>query len=451
MLDVVASLRSSAGSERSEGSKKPIYQSRGVFHSLHVGGYKNRMRVYVKNLNGNPLMPCKPAKARKLLRDGKAKVVNRCPFTIKLQWDCEENVQDVTLGIDKGSHLTGISCVGNGKILMSGEVHHRTDIKDKMDARRANRRKRRSRKWYREKRFLNRASSKRSGRLPPSIKAQSEEVIRVVRKIPLPISHIVVEDVQVDIARLNNPLTIGKAYQKSNRLDENLRIATLLRDGYQCTQCEKKNIQLDAHHIIWKEDGGKDTIQNLITLCKSCHDKVHRGKLKLDVEGVSGFFDQIAQRTMQGKTYLYEKLSQIAKFKKVFGYQTSAYRKSLSLPKTHDIDALCVAILETGEVITVSRENFYKINFRPRQTRRQYHDLPRKGVGRVRYQVNCELEGFRKGDIVRVKGKWVKQINSIYSNGYLAFARVDGEPTAAKPKDCKLLKRGQTVIWEKAV
>ena len=306
---------------------------------------------------------------------------------------------------------------------------------------------------------MNRASSKRSGRLPPSIKAQSEEVIRVVRKIPLPISHIVVEDVQVDIARLNNPDLHGADYQESNRLDENLRIATLMRDGYQCTQCEKKNTRLDAHHIIWKENGGKDTIENLITLCKGCHRKVHKGKLKLDVEGVSGFKDRIAQRTMQGKAYLYEKLSQMAQLSKVFGYQTSAYRKSLGLPKSHSIDALCVATLkadsdtlssiETGEVIKENYENFYKINFRPRQTRRQYYDLPRKGVERVRYQVNCELSGFRKGDIVRVKGKWVKQINSIYSNGYLAFARVSGEPNCAKPKDCQLLKRGQTVICKK--
>jgi len=422
------------------------------------------MLVYVRNKDGKKLMPCKPAKARKLLRDGKAKVVNRCPFTIQLQWDCEENVQEVIVGIDKGGSVTGFSCVANGKILMSGEIHHRTDIKDKMDARRANRRNRRSRKWYREKRFLNRASSKRSGCLPPSIKAQSEEVIRVVRKIDLPISHIVVEDVQVDISRLNNPDLYGKAYQESNRLDENLRIATLMRDGYQCTQCEKKNIQLDAHHIIWKEDGGKDTIENLITLCKSCHDKVHRGKLELDVEGVSGFKDIIAQRTMQGKTYLYQALSKIADVSKVFGYQTSEYRKSLGLPKSHCIDALCVATLrevyrftETmvhesfSEVIKENYENFYKINFRPRQTRRQYHDLPRKGVGRVRYQVNAELEGFRKGDIVRVKGKWGKQINSIYSNGYLAFARVLGEPNSAKPKDCQLLQRGQTMVWEKVV
>jgi len=411
-------------------------------------------KVYVINKNGKPLMPCKPAKARKLLRDKKAKVVNHCPFTIQLQWDCEENVQEVTIGIDKGSSITGFSCVASGKILMSGEIHHRTDIKDKMDARKANRRNRRSRKWYRPVRFLNRASSKRSGRLPPSILASAEEVIRVVRKIPLPISHIIVEDVQVDIARLNNHDLVGKAYQESNRLDENLRIATLMRDRYQCTQCEKKNSQLDAHHIVWKEDGGKDTIQNLITLCKSCHRKVHKGKLQLDIEGVSGFLDRIAQRTMQGKAYLYKELNKIACVSKVFGYQTSEYRKSLSLPKTHSIDALCVATLTTGEVISVDasqvrNENFYLIKFRQKQTRRQYHDLPKKGIGRVRYQVNAFLEGFRKGDIVRVKGKWIKQINSIYSNGYLAFARVKGEPNAAKPKDCKLLQRGQTVIWEK--
>lgn len=123
------------------------------------------MFVYVVNQNGNPLMPCKPAKARKLLRDKKAKVVSRCPFTIQLLWNCEENTQSIRVGIDKGSHITGFCAVGNGQILISGEIHHRTDIKEKMDNRRANRRNRRNRKWYRPKRFNNRASSKRSGHL----------------------------------------------------------------------------------------------------------------------------------------------------------------------------------------------------------------------------------------------------------------------------------------------
>ncbi len=427
------------------------------------------MLVYVLNKNGNPLMPCKPAKARRLLRNGNAKIINYSPFTIQLLWDCElplrpsaslreENVQDVTIGIDKGSKVTGFSCVGNGQIFLSGKIQHRTDIKNKIDSRRGNRRNRRNRKWYRPARFNNRASSKRSGRLPPSIKANSEEVIRVVRTIPLPISQIIIEDVQVDIARLNNPNLQGKDYQHSNRLDENLRIAALMRDDYQCQQCRKKKTcyaeislthnPLQVHHIISREAGGKDTITNLITLCHSCHEKVHQGKIEIR-GGVSGFADKMAQRTMQGKSYLYHVLAEIAPLSKVFGYQTSAYRKLLGLPKTHDTDGLCIATLETGERIVHQRANYYQIKFRARQTRRQYHDLAQIGKGRVRYQVNEELDGFFKGDLVLVKGKWAKQINSIYSNGRLAFPRVKGEPASAKPKDCQLLQHRLTVLWNR--
>ncbi len=104
---------------------------------------------------------------------------------------------------------------------------------------------------------------------------------------------------------------------------------------------------------------------------------------------------------------------------------------------------------QRGKSIPYHRGRFYSISFRSRRTRRQYYDLPRKGQGRVKYQVNEELAGFRKGDIVRVKGKYVKQINSIYSSGRLAFKRVKGQPAAALPKDCQLLERGQTILWEK--
>lgn len=421
------------------------------------------MLIYVINLNGKPLMPCKPSKARKLLRQGKAKIIKYSPFTIQLQWDCEENVQPITLGIDKGSHQTGFCSVGNGKILLSGIINHRTDIKDKITARRGNRRQRRSHRWYRPQRFENRASSQRSGRLPPSIKANADEVVRVVRQIPLPISESIVEDVQVDVARLNDPTLLGEQYQQTHRLDENLRLATLMRDGYQCRCCRKKNVPLQVHHLISRKHGGKNTLKNLITLCQPCHKKVHQGQITLAMEGISGFTDQIAQRTMQGKTYLYQALQKILpcpylrqaqvpteKIVKVFGYQTAMRRKALNLPKEHDADALCIATLKNNLLIAYHRENFYNVKCRPRQTRRRYHDLPRKGKGRVPYQVNTELEGFRKGDIVKVKGKFIKQINSIYSNGRLAFARVKGEPASAKPKDCQRLLRGQTLVWNYA-
>ena len=404
-------------------------------------------KVYVKNQDGTWLMPCSRAKARKLLRGKRARVIKLHPFTIQLHWQCEGHVQPVTVGIDKGSHTTGSSCVANGEVLLSAEVHHRRDVREKLTTRRMHRQSRRARKWYRPCRFLNRAASKRSGRLPPSIRANVEEVIRVVRQLPLPIRQIVVEDVQVDIARLNNPTLRGSRYQDPTRVDENLRIACLMRDGYTCQHCGKRNCRLEAHHLVYRERGGKDTLANLLTLCESCHARVHAGTITLHVTGVSGHLDQIAQRTMQGKTYLYAALRQIAPLTLCYGYETATWRKHQGLEKAQDIDALCLATYNTGEVVVASRVNFYGIGFRPRQVRRRFHDLPRKGIGRVPYQRYAELAGFRKGDIVRIKGRWVKQVHAIYADGRLAFPRAKGEPPSAKAKDCRLLERGRTAVW----
>ena len=418
-------------------------------HITPTGGLKATMYVYVRNQDTTPLMPCTPAKARKLLQAGKAKMVASRPFTIQLTWQCEGHVQPVTLGIDKGSSITGLACVGNSTVLLSAEIYHRRDVKEKIDDRRDRRKSRRARRWYRPKRVKNRASSKRSGRLPPSIKTNVEEVIRVVERLPLPLSSLVIEDVQVDIARLNNPHLTGSQYQDPTRLDENLRIACLMRDEYTCQHCNTQRIHLQAHHIVFREQGGKDTLNNLLTLCETCHKRLHQGKITLKVTGVSGHLDQVAQHTMQGKTYLYATLGKHTPLGTLFGYQTATFRKWRDLPKTHLIDALCIATYHTGEITPVPETNIYTIRFRPRQTRKRYHSLPQKGKGRVRYQVYEQLEGLRKGDMVQVKGKWIKQINAIYAEGRVAFKRIKGEPANAKPQDCRLLERGRTIIWEK--
>jgi hypothetical protein len=409
------------------------------------------MYVYVQNHDGAALMPCTPAKARKLLQAGKARIVNYRPFTIQLSWQCEGHTQEVICGIDKGSSITGLSCVGNGVVLLSAEIRHRQDVKEKLGDRRERRKSRRARCWYRPRRFLNRASSKRCGRFPPSVKTNVEEVIRVVQRLPLPISSIVIEDVQVDIARLNNPELKGSQYQDPTRLDENLRMACLMRDEYRCQHCQKQGGRLEAHHIQFRQHGGKDTLTNLLTFCEHCHHRLHEGKFTLKVTGVSGQLDQIAQRTMQGKMHLYTTLMTFVPLTTVFGYETATYRKYRHLPKTHIIDALCIATLGTSQVVDVPESNIYHIRFRPRQTRKQYHSQPQKGKGRIKYQVNEELQGFRKGDLVFVKGKFVKRINSIYSNSYLAFPRVKGEPNQALARDCQLLERGETIHWEKVL
>ena len=100
--------------------------------------------VYVINKNGNPLMPCKEAKARHLLSDKKAKVVKKVPFTIQLLFDCEENVQPISLGIDAGSKHIGVSATTENKVLYEADVELRNDIVDLISTKREVRRTRRN-------------------------------------------------------------------------------------------------------------------------------------------------------------------------------------------------------------------------------------------------------------------------------------------------------------------
>ena len=71
--------------------------------------------VYVISKEGKPLMPCSKAKARKLLKEGRAQIVSHKPFTIKLIFECENQVQKIVLGIDPGYENIGISAVSEKK------------------------------------------------------------------------------------------------------------------------------------------------------------------------------------------------------------------------------------------------------------------------------------------------------------------------------------------------
>jgi hypothetical protein len=86
------------------------------------------MLVYVLNKHGKPLMPCKPSKARKLLKQGKAKIIQREPFTIQLIYGSSGYKQPITLGIDAGSKFIGVSATTETQELFSAEVELRNDI-----------------------------------------------------------------------------------------------------------------------------------------------------------------------------------------------------------------------------------------------------------------------------------------------------------------------------------
>lgn len=134
-------------------------------------------------------------------------------------------------------------------------------------------------------------------------------------------------------------------YQKSNRLDENLRKATILRDGCRCQECGKSNCILEVHHIRARRYGGADTIGNLITLCKKCHDKTESREKDFE----EGYFNMIkskpkrfdyAMHVMQGKTYLREKISELGILHLTNGGETANKRIEWNIVKSHSNDSL---------------------------------------------------------------------------------------------------------------
>ena len=168
------------------------------------------MLVYVLKQNRQPFMPTERfGKVRRLLKEGKAKVVRREPFTIRLLYEPETDVvQECYCGVDTGSRHIGVAVVGNDRVLYQSQTELRSDIKRKMDRRRAFRRNRRIKKTrYRKSRFLNRRNSIKKNRLPPSVRHKVQahiDEIEFCEKI-LPVSDLILEVSQFDTALMKNP------------------------------------------------------------------------------------------------------------------------------------------------------------------------------------------------------------------------------------------------------
>lgn len=176
--------------------------------------------VYVLSQHGQPLMPTENhAKVRALLKHGKAKVIQRCPFTIQLLYESTTHTQKINLGIDAGSKTIGVSATTDSKVLYESEVVLRNDIVELLSGRRALRNSRRSRKTrYRKPRFDNR--KKPDGWLAPSIRQKIETHVTVVGNVMkiLPVTKIIVETASFDIQKIKNTEIEGEGYQHGEQL-----------------------------------------------------------------------------------------------------------------------------------------------------------------------------------------------------------------------------------------
>ena len=174
-------------------------------------------KVFVIDKEGKPCLPTHPARARKLLQKGKAKVVNVVPFTIQLERVIENPVGSFTIGIDDGAKHVGIAVVNEKtkEVVFRGTIKLRQDVSKKMKQRASYRKTRRSRKVrHRKARFLNRKQ-----KMPqPSIRQRKESIVRVVRDLLkfLNITEAVIEQGQFDISStVAGKQLVGVEYNQS--------------------------------------------------------------------------------------------------------------------------------------------------------------------------------------------------------------------------------------------
>lgn len=360
------------------------------------------MLVYVLNKEGNPIMPCGSAKARKLLKDGKAKIIKRDIFTIQLLYGSSGYKQEITLGVDTGSKTIGFSATTKSNELFAGEYQLRNDISDLLSDRRIYRRARRNRKTrYRKARFLNRVRTKNKGWLAPSVEHKIESHINIIDKIHkiLPIQKLVVELANFDIQKINNPDIKGKDYQFGEAYGfENIKSYVLFRDNYTCQHCKgkSKDSKLHVHHIIFRSQGGSDNVDNLICLCKTCHDKLHKNEIKLNAKGLKKIhkdstFMNIMKNTLINRLGLKYKNLEIT-----YGYITKQNRYNNSIDKTHRFDALTIS----GNFKAIPLSYVFYMRKVRCQNRQIHKAIILKGGIRKLNQAKYEVFGYRLFDKV---------------------------------------------------
>jgi hypothetical protein len=225
-------------------------------------------------------------------------------------------------------------------------------------------------------------------------------VVKSLKKV-LNIADAVIEQGQFDVSsQVAGKQLVGTEFQRSEYEGRNFRAKVLWRDNYSCQHCGAKK-DLNAHHIVPKMEGGTDTPQNGITLCKKCHDSLHAGEWTLKKKPKTFKYPM---HLMQGKWYIYELLFSVGLDVKIcFGWMTTYWRKQIGIHKSHSNDAIAM----------ISR------NYMPNIASLEYTILPKRAKV---WEDNPtkqseERNGFRHFDLVkaihRTRGRVVGSIRSL--------------------------------------
>jgi 5-methylcytosine-specific restriction endonuclease McrA len=381
----------------------------------------------VINSNKQPLDPIHPGAARRLLNAGKAAVYRVYPFTIILKSEVNQTPTPIVLKLDPGSKTTGIALLQNDKVIWAAELTHRgRTIQADLESRRAIRRNRRARKTrYRQARLLNRTRPK--GWLAPSLQHRVDTTLTWVNKLIkfAPIGSIVQELVRFDLQQLEKPEISGIEYQQGELLGYEVREYLLNKWGRKCTYCEIKDVPLQVEHVKPKAKGGSNRISNLCLACKKCNKK--KGTLEIEAflakkpELLRKIQSQLKRPLKDAAAVNSTRWALLNRLKLTelpvstgSGSLTKFNRSRLGLPKTHWLDAACVGVVETLEVL-ISQPLLIKSQG---HGTRQMCGTDKYGFP-TRHRTNKKVHfGFQTGDLVRAVvntgkfiGTWIGRIS----------------------------------------
>jgi 5-methylcytosine-specific restriction endonuclease McrA len=315
-------------------------------------------KIFVIDQNKRPLDPIHSAQARQLLRNKKAAIYRRFPFTIILKKSQPDSVvTPLRLKLDPGAKTTGIALVNDasGEVVFAAELKHRGfAIREVLTSRRQLRRGRRTRKTrYRQPRFLNR--TRPLVWLAPSLQSRVENIKTWVKKLRklAPVEAISQELVRFDMQLMRNPDIQGKEYQQGTLAGYETREYLLEKWSRQCAYCGAKDVPLQIEHIHSRAKGGSNSITNLTLSCKRCNLKKGTKDIKVflkkDPSKLSKILAQAkipladAAAVNTTRWTLFEVLKETGlPVETGSGGLTKYNRSQQKLDKTHWLDAACV-------------------------------------------------------------------------------------------------------------
>ena len=425
-------------------------------------------QVFVLDTNKQALNPIHPGSARLLLKQGKAAVYRRYPFTIILANAVEQpTLHPLRIKVDPGSQTTGIAFVNDrtGEVVWAAQLTHRSEqIKRDLDKRRAVRRSRRQRRTrYRKPRFENRR--KRTGALPPSLESRVCNVLTWVGRLMrlCPVTAISQELACFDTQALEHLDIEGVEYQHGQLSGYEVREYVLLKWNHQCAYCDAGDVPLELDHVQPRSKYGSNRVSNLTLACISCNQRKGnrdvREFLQDDPARLARVLTHLkaplrdAAAVNATRWALYARLKALGlPVESGSGGLTKYNRVMRGLEKTHWLDAANVGRSTPASLIIKDIVPWHITA--TGHGSRQMCRMDKYGFPRTGPKQHKRVQGFQTGDLVRAvvtsgtkQGTYVGKV-AVRTRGVFNITTVQGVVTDIHRRFCVLIARSDGYTYQ---